>query len=308
MASTAVSKAAVASGGKGKPTRWFEKVSPWFWVAPALAFVLVFMVYPVFNTIVVSFFNADSTAFVGLKNYVNIFTSSVYLEVLRNNVLWLVVGTVGTVALGLVIAVLVDRVRIESVVKAAIFVPMALSFVAAGVIWNFVYAYAALGQPQIGLLNAIVTGLGGGPVAWLQNESIDNFAMIAVYVWMWTGFCMVILSAALKGVSTEILEAARMDGAGEIAIFFRIIVPLISPTIAVVATTMVINLLKIFDIVYVMSGGFYGTNVVGVAYYNQYFIFGNFGVSSALAVLLLIVVIPIMIVNLRRFRAQEARR
>jgi len=266
------------------------------------------MVYPVLNTIFLSFFSADSTTFVGLKNYGIIFTSSTYIEVLRNNALWLVLGTVGTVALGLLIAVLVDRVRIESFAKATIFVPMALSFVAAGVIWNFVYAYAPSGQAQIGLLNAVVTGLGGAPQAWLTSEPGNNLFLIAVYIWMWTGFCMVILSAALKGVPVEILEAARMDGANELAIFFRIILPLISPTVAVVATTMVINLLKIFDIIYVMTGGFYGTNVVGVAYYNQYFVFGNYGISSALAVLLLIVVIPIMIVNLRRFRVQEARR
>lgn len=308
MASTAVSKTAVSSGRAGGPTRWFGKVTVWFWVAPSLAFLLIFMVYPALNTLYLSFFNSNSTNFVGLKNYGLIFTSSTYLEVLKNNALWLVLGTVGTVALGLLIAVLVDRVRIESIVKATIFVPMALSFVAAGVIWNFVYAYAAPGQPQIGLLNAIITGFGGAPVAWLTSQPINNFVMIAVYIWMWTGFCMVILSAALKGVPTDILEAARMDGASEVAIFFRVIVPLISPTIAVVATTMVINLLKIFDIVYVMTGGNYGTNVVGVSYYNEYFIFGNFGVSSALAVLLLVVVIPIMIVNLRRFRAQEARR
>ncbi len=308
MASTAVSKTAVASRRAGGPTRWFGKVTVWFWVAPALAFVLIFMIYPVLNTIYLSFFSNDSSTFVGLQNYVSIFTSSVYLEVLRNNVLWLVLGTVGTVVLGLLIAVLVDRVRIEGIAKAVIFLPMALSFVAAGVIWKFVYEYAAPGQSQIGLFNAVVTGFGGAPVAWLTSQPINNFALIAVYIWMWTGFCMVILSAALKGVPTEILEAARMDGASEVAIFFRVIVPLISPTIAVVATTMVINLLKIFDIVYVMSGGFFGTNVVGVSYYNEYFIFGRFGIASALAVLLLIVVIPVMIVNLRRFRVQEARR
>jgi alpha-glucoside transport system permease protein len=204
--------------------------------------------------------------------------------------------------------VLVDRVRIESLVKATIFVPMALSFVAAGVIWKFVFEYAPQGQSQIGLLNAIITGFGGQPQAWLINSPLNNFALIAVYIWMWTGFCMVILSAALKGVPVEIMEAARMDGAGELAIFFRIIVPLIAPTIAVVATTMVINLLKIFDIVYVMTGGFEGTNVVGVSFYQEYFNFNNFGVATALAVLLLIVIIPMMIVNLRRFRVQEAQR
>jgi len=228
--------------------------------------------------------------------------------VLGNNLLWIVLGTAATVALGLLIAVLVDRVRFEGAAKAAIFIPMAISFVGAGVIWKFVYNYDAPGQPQIGLLNAILTRLGGQPQAWLINSGFNNLALIAVYVWMWTGFCMVILSAALKGVPTEILEAARVDGANEVAIFFRIVVPMISPTIAVVATTMVINLLKIFDIIYVMTGGNFGTDVVAVEYYNRLFTFNDFGVSSALAVILLIAIVPIMIFNIRRFRQQEAER
>ncbi|HET9980950.1 MAG TPA: sugar ABC transporter permease, partial [Ktedonobacterales bacterium] len=214
--------------------------------------------------------------------------------------------TVLTVGLGLIIAVLVDRVRIESVAKAAIFIPMAISFVGAGVIWKFIYDYAASGQ-QIGLLNAIITRFGGQPQAWLIGGG-NNIALIIVYVWMWTGFCMVILSAALKGVPSDILEAARVDGASEISIFFRIIVPMISPTIAVVATTMVINLLKIFDIVYVMTGGNFGTDVIAVEFYNQMFQFNDNGLASALAVILLVAIVPIMIFNIRRFRIQEEQR
>ncbi|MGH2486789.1 MAG: carbohydrate ABC transporter permease, partial [Ktedonobacterales bacterium] len=224
--------------------------------------------------------------------------------ILRNNLLWLVVGTAATVFLGLIIAVLVDRVRIESVAKAAIFIPMAISFVGAGVIWKFVYEYAPTGQTQTGLLNAFVTRLGLPPNAWLVDTRVNNFAIIAIYVWMWTGFCMVILSAALKSVPSEILEAARVDGAGELAIFRRIIVPMIMPTIVVVATTMVINVLKIFDIVYVTTGGDFKTNVVAVAYYQELFNFNNYGVGSALAVILLVAIIPIMYFNIRRFRAE----
>jgi alpha-glucoside transport system permease protein len=281
---------------------------PWLWIAPAILFVAIFLLYPVINTIWLSLLNFDSSAFAGLTNYRRIFTDPRMLLVLRNNLLWLVVGTVATVFLGLVIAVLVDRVRIESIAKSAIFIPMAISFVGAGVIWRFVYQYAPPGQAQTGLLNAFVTNFGVQPQAWLINPTINNFALITVYVWMWTGFCMVILSAALKGVPAEILEAARVDGASEVRIFFRIIVPMIAPTIAVVATTMIINLLKIFDIVYVMTGGNFRTNVVAVEYYQQQFNFGNFGLSSALAVLLLIAIIPIMLYNIRRFRQQEAQR
>ena len=260
------------------------------------------------STIWFSLFNADSTEFIGLTNYGKIFTDTAMLDVLKNNLIWLVLTTAGTVILGLVIAILADRSRIETVIKSLIFVPMAISFVAAGVIWKFVYDYAPPGQPQIGLLNGIMTGFGGDPQAWLINSPGNNLALIVIFIWMWTGFCMVILSAALKGVPVEVLEAARSDGASEMTIFFRIIVPMISPTIVVVTTTMVINVLKVFDIIYTITGGDYHTNVVATEYYQQINVNGNYGRASALAVLLLVVIIPIMIVNIRRFRAQEANR
>jgi alpha-glucoside transport system permease protein len=279
----------------------------WVWIAPAVLFAAVFLVYPVLNTIWLSLQNSDSSAFVGLKNFGRIFHDSSLLEAVRNNILWIFLGTIATVFLGLVIAVLVDRVRIEGAAKSAIFIPMALSFVAAGVIWRFIYVPAPKGQAQIGLLDAVLTRFGLPPQYWLIDTRFNNFAMIAVYVWMWTGFCMVILSAALKGVPVDVLEAARVDGASELRIFWRILVPMISPTLVVVATTMVINLLKIFDIVYVMTGGDFGTNVISMSYYQQLFNFGNTGIGSALAVLLLLGVIPIMYFNVRRYR-QEVRR
>lgn len=287
-----------------------NQIFAWIWIAPAVIFVAIFLVYPTIQTVIWSLQNANSTKFVGLKNYALIFTSNNLLEVLKNNIFWLFLATAGTVLLGLIIAVLADRVRAESVLKATIFIPMALSFVAASVIWGFVYAYQPPGQPQIGLLNAIVTAFGGQPQGWLSNSPGNDVALMVIYIWMWTGFCMVILSAALKGVPAEILEAARCDGASETRIFFGIIVPMISPTILVVTTTMVINVLKIFDVVYTLTGGNYHTDVVAMEFYNQLFNngLGNFGLGSALAVLLLLAIIPVMIVNVRRFRAQEARR
>ena len=299
------------SRGKGKSVELnSNQIFAWIWVAPAILFVLIFLVYPTIQTVIWSLQNANSTKFVGLRNYAFIFTDNDLLEVLKNNIFWLFLATAGTVILGLIIAVLADRVRAESVLKATIFIPMALSFVAASVIWGFVYAYQPPGQTQIGLLNAIVTSFGGQPQGWLSNSPGNDVALMVIYIWMWTGFCMVILSAALKGVPTEILEAARCDGAGEILIFFRIIVPMISPTILVVTTTMVINVLKIFDVVYTLTGGNFHTNVVAMEFYNQLFNngLGNFGLGSALAVLLLLAIIPVMIINVRRFRAQEARR
>src|SRR5437660_375153 len=288
--------------------KWHHMLKPWVWIAPAILMVTIFLFYPMLNTIWLSFLSVDSSHFVGLDNYRHIFTSADMLATLKNNLLWLVLGTTSTVLLGLVIAVLVDRVRFESQIKAAIFVPMAISLVGAGVIWRFIYQYSAPNQPQIGLLNAIVTSLGGQPQAWLITPGWNNIALIAVYVWMWTGFCMVILSAALKSIPSDILEAARTDGANSLTIFLRITVPMISPTIAVVATTMIINILKIFDIIYVMTGGNYHTNVVAVEYYQQLFNFNNFGIGSALAVLLLLTILPIMYLNIRQIRAQEVQR
>lgn len=306
MAGPLTAKSHVMSRSPKRRMRWRELVNPWLWAGPAVLFTVVFLIWPVIDTIWFSFYNYDSSAFIGLKNYSQIFTSPSLLSVLRNNVLWLVLATAGTVLFGLIIAVLVDRVRIESVVKATIFIPMAISFVGASVIWLFMYAYAPTGSTQIGLLNAILARLGFAPMGWLQQTGINNFALIAIYVWMWTGFCMVILSAALKSVPSDLLEAARLDGASEIQIFFRIIVPVISPTIAVVITTMLINVLKIFDIIYVMTGGDFNTNVVALAYYQSYFNFSENGIANALAVILLLAVVPIMYLNLRRFRAQEA--
>lgn len=278
------------------------------WVTPAVFCVLVFLVYPTVETVWLSFFNRTSDTFIGVRNYAQILTDPTSLDLLRNNLVWLVLATAGTVLLGLLIAILVDRARLEGVFKSAIFIPMAISFVGASVIWKFVYDYQPPGQPQIGLLNAIVTGVGQQPVGWLVNPPGNNLALITIYVWMWTGFCMVILSAALKGVPTEILEAARCDGANEVTIFFRIIVPTISPTIVVVATTMVINVLKVFDVVYTLTAGKFDTNVVAMEYYTQLYTNNNFGRGSALAVLLLVAIIPVMLFNIRRFRLQEAQR
>jgi alpha-glucoside transport system permease protein len=221
--------------------------------------------------------------------------------------LWMILMVSGTIVVGLLVAVLADRVPYERVAKAIIFLPMAISFVGAGVIWKFVYDYGT-GRVQIGLLNAILTALGLQPVAWLQTVGVNNLALIVVGVWMWSGFCMTILSAALKGVPTEILEASRVDGASEWRVFRAIIVPMIMPTIAVVATTMVINVLKIFDIVYVMTGGNFGTEVIANRMYQEMYNAFRTGRATAIAVVLILLIIPFIYFNIRRFQAQEAMR
>jgi alpha-glucoside transport system permease protein len=293
------------------------KIAPWLYVAPALLIMTAFIVYPGINTFLLSFKNADATqsattACVAgepcwgiFENFRYALTTPIMLNAFRNNLLWVILMVGGTVGMGLLIAVLADRVRYEALAKAIIFMPMAISFVGAGIIWKFVYAYGS-GRVQIGLLNGIVTSLGGDPVSWLSEPAVNNYALILVGVWMWTGFCMTILSAALKGVPTEILEAARVDGATEWSVFWKIMVPIIKPTIAVVITTMVINVLKIFDIVYVMTGGNYGTEVIANRMYGEMYVRHQSGRSAAIAVILILLTIPFMIWNVRRFREQEA--
>ena len=289
------------------PERRQGRIRPWFWIAPALGFLIVFLIYPTINTFVLSFLDAQSKSFVGLDNYVWFIQDSGTLEALRNSVLWVVFMTLGVVGLGLLIAILVDRVRYEPLAKSVIFVPLAISFVAAGIIWQFMYQYRTPNEPQTGTLNALIGLVGLGPIRWVQEQPINNFALIFIGIWMWTGFAMVILSAGLKGISTELLEAARVDGANEWQVFRNIILPLLLPTIFVVSTTIVITALKSFDIVFTVTSGNFGTDVVAREMWQQMFTLPNhFGRASAVAVVLLLAIIPFMAVNIKRFREQEA--
>ena len=223
--------------------------------------------------------------------------------------LWLVVLTVFTVGIGLLVAVLVDRVRYEAWAKSIIFLPLAISMVAAGVIWKFMYDYKPPGEPQTGTLNALDRRWSASaPSAWLQSPGLrlSTFALIAIMVWMWTGFAMVIISAALKGIDPELLEAARVDGANEWQVFRKVTFPLLGPTLAVVSTTMIITSLKTFDIVYTLTNGNYDTDVIANLMVKEMFTFGDFGRASAVAVVLLLAIVPIMAFNIRQFRAQES--
>lgn len=290
------------------PSQSQRRVLPWVYMAPAMLVLTAYLVLPTVLTVYVSFFDARSQNFVGLANYMGLFADKVIWEAFRNNILWLVLVTGVSVSLGLLIAVLADRVRYERIPKTLIFLPMAISFVGASVIWRFVYDYRPVEAAQIGILNAIWVGLGFEPVGWLVERSINNFALIAIMIWLQTGFCMVLLSAAVKGIPQEILEAARMDGANEVQIFWRVVIPMIRSTIVVVATTVVILVLKVFDIVFVMTGGNQGTEVLASRMIKEMFNSRNYGRGSAIAVILLIAVIPVMITNIRRFREQEAMR
>jgi alpha-glucoside transport system permease protein len=282
------------------PGRWAARIQPYIFVGPALALLAWYLAVPTVRTFFLSLYNANSTQFVGLNNYAAVFTERIMIEAWRNNLLWMIVGTSMTVILGLLIAVLADRSPFENVAKSLIFMPMAM--VGAGVIWNFIYDV----NPNIGLLNAAVTGAGGQPQGWLTLvQPWNNLFLIIVMVWLQTGYAMVLISAAIKGIPDELLEAARVDGANEIQIFFRIMLPTIAGTLLTVITTVVIFTLKIFDIVMVMTGGQFGTEVIGVRFYREMFTIGNTGYASAIAIVLLLAVVPVMIYNLRQFSRRE---
>jgi alpha-glucoside transport system permease protein len=291
------------------PAVWRDRIRPWFWLAPALILLTVFLILPTIGTIVRSFQNNAGTEFVGLDNYTWFFSTEDALIALRNSALWVIFLTLFSVGLGLIIAILVDRVRYESLAKSVIFLPLAISMVAAGVIWRFMFAYEAPGTPQTGVFNGILAVFGIAPVPWLTIDTLafNTILLIVVMTWMWTGFAMVILSAALKGISAELLEAARVDGATEWRVFRHITFPLLLPTVAVVSTTIIITALKAFDIVYTMTNGAFDTNNIALLQYKEMSI-PEFGRSSAVAVILLLAIIPIMLVNINRFRAQEATR
>jgi alpha-glucoside transport system permease protein len=304
------------------PDLWTQRLQPFVFVGPAVAILIWYMAFPVVRTFWLSLFGRDgpppgagflealqSPAFVGLDNYVSLFTTRLLQEALRNNLMWIVFGSTMSVALGLLVAVLADRSRFERVSKSLIFLPMAISFVGASVIWNFMYETRPIELPQIGVFNAILVALGGQPHPWDKWIAIapwNNLFLILIVIWLQTGYSMVLFSAALKGIPEEILEAARVDGATEIQSFFRISVPYIMGTIITVWTTIVIFTLKIFDVVWVMTGGQFGTHVIATQFYRLSFTARNSGVGAAIAIVLLITVVPVMIYNLRQFRQSEA--
>lgn len=305
--------------------------TPWLYLLPALIIMTVFILYPMINTVGLSFRNADGTASAAstcregqpcwgvwenyryaLTNELDTGNASTLLESFwvssyGNTIKWLLVMVIGTVGIGLIFSVLVDRIKKEALAKSIIFMPMAISFVGAGVIWKFVYNYGT-SQVQIGILNAAITKLGLEPVAWLSKIPINTLMLIIVGIWMWTGFCMTMLSSAIKAIPEEIIEASRIDGASNFNIFTRIQVPIIAPTIVVVVTTMVINVLKLFDIVYVMTGGNFKTNVIATRMYTEMYTNAQYGRGTAIAVILILLIVPFIVMNIRRFTKQEAMR
>ena len=285
-----------------------EAVRPFVFVGPALVLLGVFLVYPAIRTIWISFLDADGESWVGLENYGFVFTDEGMLRSIRNTLGWIIFVPLVSVSIGLVFAWLVDKLqRGEAFAKSMIFLPMAVSFVGAAIVWRFVYSFRPEGfGEQIGLLNGIWTGIGFEPVSWLQQEPWNNLLLMVIMVWLQTGFAMVILSAAIKSVPDDILEAARIDGATETQVFWRVVFPSILSSVVVVTTTVVITVMKVFDIVWVMTSGQNGTEVIAERMIRWFFRFGHDGRGAAVAVVLFLAIIPIMLINVRRFRAEEA--
>ncbi len=298
------------SRGDGFQLNWTALL----FMLPAALLLLVFLIFPAIFTFGLSFDRGrggEFSEFVGLRNYINLFTKDPnFLRIgfppsgaLWNNVLWVIFYTFLCVFLGLLIAVMATRVRYEAIIKAVVFLPMAIAATAIGVIWSFVYFPNA----NTGLMNALLGIFGIGPVAFLGSPDTVNWAIIAVGVWGSVGFATVILSAALKGISTEVLEAARVDGASERSIFFKIIIPMVSLPISVVAVTLVVNVIKLFDLIFVMSRGGPGASsrVIAFSMYQEAFPTGRYGYGAAIAIVMLLLLVPVLIFNVRRFNSER---
>ena len=292
------------------PDKIEHKVKPFLYILPAYLAISVYLIFPTVLSVINSFKDKFSENWVGFDNYTNLLTSSAFQNTLFNTLLWILIVPVVTVIIGLGVAVLADRLSpaSEKFAKTIIFLPMAISFIGAGVIWGLIFEVRPEGQPQIGLQNAIITKLGFSPVAWLEQSQFhfNSLMLMMVLLWAQAGFSMVLLSAAVKGVPGDTLEAARIDGASERQIFFRVVVPQIKSTIITVFVTVLISVMKVFDIVYIMTNGNFNTNVVGNEFWNQLSTYFNYGTSSAIVVMLMIAIIPVMFYQVRSFREQEA--
>ncbi|MFV0292423.1 MAG: carbohydrate ABC transporter permease [Paracoccus sp. (in: a-proteobacteria)] len=280
-------------------------IRPWLFLGPAILFLGIYLVYPVINSFWLSLHDAGGDDFVGGDNYTWLLKDAKFRESMVNNLFWLLVVPALSTLFGLIAAQLTDRIRWGNLGKSLIFMPMAISFVGAGVIWKLIYEYREPGTEQIGLLNAIVQFLGGTSQTWLTIQPWNNFFLMIVLVWIQTGFAMVILSAALRGIPEETIEAAVLDGASPWQIFFKIKVPQIMGTIAVVWTTITITVLKVFDIVFVMTNGQWGSQVLANLMYDWMFRgTPDYGRGSAIAIVLMVLVLPIMIWNIRNVRKE----
>lgn len=295
------------------PRKISKTLTPYVFIGPVLFLIGAFLILPALQSIRLSFMEEaidGSTKWVGFSNYSSLFKDEKFINMLGNNALWVVVAPVVTVSFGLLIAQLANQVKpkLESIIKSTIFMPMTISFVSAASIWRLQFAYAPDGQKQVGLFNAIWTALGGNAQTWMQIDrfKINTLFLIVIFIWLNAGFSMVLLSAAIKSVPEDTLEAGRVDGASRGQIFFRIIMPQIWPMVLAVFITVLIGAMKIFGIVLAMTGGNFGTNVLAQNFYLEYFIYGNTGPAMATVVILMAAIVPVMIYQIRHYKKNEA--
>ena len=297
------------------PEKIKKKVEPYVFIGPVLVLIGIFVVIPTLQSIRLSFMEEEidgSTTWVGLQNFKDLFAEEYFPSMVVNNLMWIAIVPVLTVSIGLAIAQLANNVgaRSEKIFKSIFFMPMTISFVSAAVIWRYIYAYAPEGQDQVGLLNSLWIKLGGSPQAWFQIEAFrfNNLLLMVILIWLSAGYSMVLLSAAIKSVPEDTLEAGRVDGANTGQIFFKIVLPQIWPTVVAVFITVLIGAMKIFDIVLAMTGGNYNTTVLAQTFYLEYFIYGNTGKAMAAVVILIAAIIPVMFYQVRHYRKFEAAR
>jgi len=297
------------------PEKIKKKVEPYVFIGPVLFLIGAFIVIPTLQSIRLSFMEEEidgSTTWVGLQNFKDLFAEEYFPKMVVNNLMWIAIVPLLTVSIGLAIAQFANNVgpRSEKIFKSIFFMPMTISFVSAAVIWRYIYAYAPEGQDQVGLLNNIWIKLGGSPQAWFQIETFkfNNLLLMVILIWLSAGYSMVLLSAAIKSVPEDTLEAGRVDGANTGQIFFKIVFPQIWPTVIAVFITVLIGAMKIFDIVLAMTGGNYNTTVLAQTFYLEYFSYGNTGKAMAAVVILILAIIPVMFYQVRHYRKFEAAR
>jgi len=297
------------------PERIKKKVEPYVFIGPVLLLIGIFIVIPTIQSVRLSFMEEEidgSTTWVGLQNFKDLFAEEYFPNMVVNNLMWIAIVPFMTVAIGLAIAQFANNVgsKSEKIFKSIFFMPMTISFVSAAVIWRYIYAYAPEGQDQVGLLNTLWMKLGGSPQAWFQIEAFrfNNLLLMVILIWLSAGYSMVLLSAAIKSVPEDTLEAGRVDGASTGQIFFKIVLPQIWPTVVAVFITVLIGAMKVFDIVLAMTGGNYNTTVLAQTFYLEYFIYGNTGKAMAAVVILIAAIVPVMFYQVRHYRKFEAAR
>ena len=297
------------------PERIKKKVEPYVFIGPVLLLIGIFIVIPTIQSVRLSFMEEEidgSTTWVGLQNFKDLFAEEYFPNMVVNNLMWIAIVPFMTVAIGLAIAQFANNVgsKSEKIFKSIFFMPMTISFVSAAVIWRYIYAYAPEGQDQVGLLNTLWMKFGGSPQAWFQIEAFrfNNLLLMVILIWLSAGYSMVLLSAAIKSVPEDTLEAGRVDGASTGQIFFKIVLPQIWPTVVAVFITVLIGAMKVFDIVLAMTGGNYNTTVLAQTFYLEYFIYGNTGKAMAAVVILIAAIVPVMFYQVRHYRKFEAAR